>query len=382
MEIYTGNCGSRLRLPVAWPEARMVLLAVWHWVLLYQMEIHIFIMVDGNAGKLEAFTIVATTQTARSLGLSNSVYNQCIKRDVLLWILLYSIKLYCMAEYQLQLDNWYRYTYYPDQVLIPVLHPQCWSTCAGTQCIVMTNADVLDPRSVTVRELIPAIDATPTLSCLAAGNSIDFSGSATIQPISLPIKCHFVAKWISVIPTAVLPILPTGQNVQHTFCWSWQFLYRYTHYQRNMRTGISNDCCNHASKPVINAGVSTVCEDRDIPWSCGCSNGTSPSHIRGEVGSFLFHSCPIQLFWYRSSGMSVLLTIDIVDSLGCTYWYYCRCNNKSKAYHLIPETDVQVCRYDVVAIGAFRLQEHSPCPIPGLHPQDWAMIHSPVHSRQ
>ncbi|MFN8145741.1 MAG: gliding motility-associated C-terminal domain-containing protein [Bacteroidia bacterium] len=361
MEIYTGNCGSLAPIAGACTSANGPAGSMTLNFAVSNGNTY-FIMVDGNAGNQEAFTIVATATNNAIIGAPQTQFTTNVLRGCtpLNFTVLNQTVLYggSNISYSWTIDtgtpiigsgadtSFTISSVGQHNVLLNVCNDECG--CVGST------------RSVTVQELIPAIDATPTLSCL--GTPIDFSGSATIQPAFPPTNPNVTLwQWDFGDPNSGASNTTTGQNVQHTFVGPGNSF---------TVTLTTNGTCGPEStttvvtmrpKPVINAGgPQTVCEDQDINLSAVVSNGTSPiTYSWGGPGAFSCPTCSTTVLSTVPPGGPYSVTIDIVDSLGCTADTTVDVTINPKPI-INAGTDVQVCRYDVVAIDAF--------PIAGTQP--------------
>lgn len=361
MEIYTGGCGSLA--PVAGactsangPSGSMTL------NFSVSAGITYFIMVDGSAGNEEAFTIVATATNNAIIGAPQTQFTTNVLRGCtpLNFTVLNQTQLYGGSNitYNWTIDNgtpivgsgadtnFTIASVGSHNILLNVCNDECG--CVGST------------RSVTVQELYPAITATPTLSCL--GTPVDFIGSAVILPPFPPTNPNVTLwQWDFGDPNSGASNTVTGQNVQHTFVGPGNsFTVTLTAFG-TCGPEVTTQVITMRPKPLINAGLpQTVCEDQDINLSAIVSNATSPVLYNwGGPGSFSCSNCSTTVLSGVPPGGPYSVTIDIVDSLGCTADTTVDVTVNPKPL-INAGADVQVCRYDVLALDAFPISGTQP----------------------
>ena len=361
MEIYTGGCGSLA--PVAGactsgngPAGSMTLnFAVSSGITYY-------IMVDGSAGNEEAFTIVATATNNAIVGAPQTQFTTNVLRGCtpLTFSVINQTVLYggTNITYDWTIDtgtpipgsgldtNFTLAGVGQHNVLLNVCNDECG--CVGST------------RSVTVQELYPVIDATPTLSCL--GTPVDFSGSASILPAFPPTNPNVTLwQWNFGDPNSGGSNTATGQNVQHTFVGPGNSFTVTLTANGTCGPEVTTQVITMRPKPVIDPGApQTVCEDQDFNLSATVSNGSSPILYNwGGPGIFSCPTCSTTTLSGVPPGGPYSVTIDIIDSIGCTADTTVDVTVNPKPL-ISAGPDLQVCRYDVVAIDAF--------PIAGTQP--------------
>ncbi|HRH66670.1 MAG TPA: gliding motility-associated C-terminal domain-containing protein, partial [Bacteroidia bacterium] len=216
--------------------------------------------------------------------------------------------------------------------------------------------------------LYPSITASPTLACL--GTPVDFNGSAVILPAVPPTNPNVTLwQWNFGDPNSGASNTATGQNVQHTFIGPGNSFTVTLTINGTCGPESMTQIISMRPKPVVNIGsAQTICEDQDFNFNASVTNASSPV-LYNWAGPGIF-SCPACSSTTLSGvppGGPYSVTVDIIDSLGCTADTTIDVTVNPKPI-INAGTDAQVCRYDTLALDAF--------PIAGTPPLSYTWIPS------
>lgn len=388
MEVYTGTCGSLAPIAGACSSATGPAGSMTVTIPVSNGNTY-FIMVDGTNGTEEAFDIIATATNDAIVGAPHTQFTTNVLRGCT------PLTFGVFNQTQLFGGSNITYSWQIDAgATIPSSGADTSFTIAAVgQHNIMLNVCndecgcVGSTRTVTVQELYPSFTLSPYPVCL--GTSIDFSGSAVILPAVPPTNPNVTLwQWNFGDPGSGASNTATGQNVSHTFVGpGTTFTVTLTAFG-TCGPEVTTQIVNLRPLPIVSAGLpQTVCEGQDVNLTATTTNATAPITYNWiGPGDFSCTNCASTVLSNLLPGGPYNISIDIVDSLGCTADTTVDVTVNPKPI-IFAGTDLDVCQWDSVALDATTIIGTPPLsytwtPSGGLSndtiPNPFAYISSPI----
>lgn len=347
---YTGICGALVPIAAACNSANgpagstSISFATVAGVTYY-------IMVDGETGNQEGFTITATTPDDGIIARPSANFNAnpivaCVPACVTLQNT--TIPHGTPITY-----NWRLCSACPYLPATGADTTVCFNT-VGTYEISLraTNAcgTTIYSQEITIQDLIPAISYSPLTTCV--GQPVSFTGSASVQPDPPYTNPNIVGwSWDFGDPLSGGSNTSNLQNPTHIFVGSSPFTV----------TLIVDGACgpdtttivvNILPPPVVTAGApSPVCQGSSVSLTSSTSNATAPiSYQWSGPGTIACDTCQNTSVSGLPPGGPFIFTVTITDGNGCT-----ATNTTSVIIAPLPianaGNDSTVCRYSSVQLN-------------------------------
>ena len=317
MEVYGGVCGSLISTgscnSANGPGGSMsVTFAVLAGSTYY-------IMVDGSSGNQEAFTILATSATNSIIGrplpgFIPSTFSGCVPLSVLL-VNTTTLSGGTNITYQWRIDggSYINATGNDTTIVFNTTgsHTVDLKVC-NAECGCASVTQFIDAEAL-VGSIIP-----PAGICEQV--PVDFAGDAQYLPDPPFTTVNIVSwDWNFGDPGSGANNVASGQNVQHAFSDSGNFVVTLIVTSADCGTDTVTTTVHVSAKPDVNAGPDIyICEFEDATVTAVVTNAALPvTYQWSGVGIFACDTCASTIVSGLSAGGPYPVAIHVVDANGC-----------------------------------------------------------------